>query len=178
MEKVVWHTEALPEGVKPDRVHAVLVTKDGRVFLRYKNHEVRKVTGGHIDPDDTSIESALARELLEEINCKIDRQNYLGYLEYTNDEDGVHEIWARMVARISEILPAQADIDRDDGMVYGRVLAPLDFARAEEVKQDLYATTMSEVLDYAYRTAQEKGYFTEPLSQEKEILNEESLNPA
>jgi len=175
MEKVIWHAGALPEGVKLDRVHAVLVTKDGRVFLRYKNHEVRKVTGGHIDPGDANMESALTRELLEEINCKIDRQDYLGYLEYTNDENGVHEIWARMVARISEILPAQADVDRDDRMVYGRVLAPLDFAKAEEVKQNLYVATMKEVLDCAYKTAQEKGYFTEPISQVKETLNEESF---
>lgn len=175
MERIIWHAEALPEGVKPERVHAVLVTKDGRVFLRYKNHEVRKVTGGHIDPDDTNMETALVRELLEEINCKIDRQDYLGYLEYINDENGEHEIWARMVARIAEILPAKADVDRDDGMIYGRVLAPLEFAKAEEVKQDLYAATMGEVLERAYKTAQEKGYFIEPINQEKEILNEESF---
>lgn len=40
----------LPENDHFDRVHAVLVTHDGRILLRYKNGEAR-ITGGHIMDD-------------------------------------------------------------------------------------------------------------------------------
>ena len=63
MEKFIWHEENLPKGRKPERVHAVLVTKDGRMLLRYKNGSPLKVTGGHIDPEDIDMCSAVAREV-------------------------------------------------------------------------------------------------------------------
>lgn len=173
MEKLIWHPAKLPEGIEPNRVHAVLVTSDGRVFLRYKNGEVRKVTGGHIEPGDINIAAALEREVLEEIHCKIDRHDYLGYVEYFNDEENLHEYWVREVARIAEILPAAPDPDREDDWTYGRTLAPMDFARTEKVVPEIFAPAMAEILEAAYRTATENKYFTEPVSNEVEVLNEE-----
>lgn len=68
-----------PQGEKFNRVHAILLTKDGRVLLRYKNGEPR-ITGGRIDHGEQSLEETLRREVLEELNCKIDRCDYLGYI--------------------------------------------------------------------------------------------------
>lgn len=176
MKKVILHLELLPEDEKVDRVHAALVTDDGRVFLRYKNGEVRKVTGGHIDPEDISIQAALERELLEEINCKIDKCDYLGYLEYIDEDKGLREIWVRMVARIAEIMPAKPDPDREDEWIYGRTLATPDFAKKEPVVQEIFVRPMAEILDRALEVAEEKGYFTKPFNTETEIINEEVHN--
>ena len=62
------------------------------------------------DASDENLEAALRREVLEEINCEIDKIEYLGYLEVEMrryyDEIGLDyeivrekENWARMVAR-------------------------------------------------------------------------------
>ncbi len=168
---MIWRAEPLPEGVKPTRVHAVLVTKDGRVFLRYKGGNVRKVTGGHIDPGDKDAEAALRRELLEEINCKVDCCDYLGYIEYINDDE--REYWVRMVARLSEILPAQPDPDRAEKWIYGRALMLPEAAEEVVVEDDDFREIMAQIMQAALRTAKEKGYFTEPINTETEILNQE-----
>lgn len=173
MEKFILHLEPLPEGQKVDRVHAVLVTDDERVFLRYKDHRVRKVTGGHIDPGDADTKAALERELLEEINCKIDKCDYIGYLEYINEEEDAHEIWARMVARVSEIGLAKPDPDRDDEWTYGRMLATPEFAREEPVLPENFVRPMAELLEKALEIAKENNYFTKSANKQNEVINEE-----
>lgn len=174
MEKFILHLGVWPEDQKVERVHAVLVTADGRILLRYKNGAVRKVTGGHIDPEDKDMQIALKREVLEELNCKIDRCDYLGYLEYINEVEGVHENWARMVARVSEIGPAKPDPDRESEWIYGRTLATPEFARKEPVEPESFVQPMAELLEYALKVAQEQGYFTEPTSSQNEVINEET----
>ncbi len=173
MEKFIWHEENLPKGRKPERVHAVLVTKDGRMLLRYKNGSPLKVTGGHIDPEDIDMCSAVAREVLEEIDCKIDKCDFIGYLEYINEAENAHEIWARMVARVTEILPAQPDPACKDIWTYGRVLEPIEKAREEEVVPAELTEAMRGVLDAAIRAAQEKGYFEGAMNTQTEVLNVE-----
>ena len=74
------YLKKMPEEGEFKRVHAVLVIDDGRILLRYKNGEAR-TTGGRIEVGDRSLEETLRRELREEINCEIDRCEYLGYLE-------------------------------------------------------------------------------------------------
>ena len=63
---------AKPEHGDFSRVHAILLTDDRRMLLRYKNGEAR-ITGGRIDAGDKDLVTALKRELREEINCEIDQ---------------------------------------------------------------------------------------------------------
>lgn len=156
-----------PQDGKFNRVHAILLTKDGRVLLRYKNGEPR-ITGGRIIDGEQSLEETLQREVLEELNCEIDRCDYLGYIEC---DDGY---WARMVARVSKILPPKPDPDRAGNWIYGRVLAPREIAYEEMTKVDIFGMNNGKLLDAAYKIAREKEYFTEMPSQEYETLNVES----
>ena len=171
MEEYKLFLGKYPEGKIFSRVHAILLTADGRVLLRSKNGEPR-VTGGRIDLGDTDIVDTLRREVREEINCEIDKCDYLGYLE-CRTEDG-HEYFARMVARISKILPARPDPDRDNNWIYGRTLAPREIAAEELGKVPVFGENNVKVLDAAYKMAREKEYFTELPNQEYEVLNVES----
>lgn len=173
LEKAKLYLGKLPEDGKFSRVHAILLTKDGRVLLRYKNGEPR-VTGGRIDEGDTDLEAALKRELLEEINCKIDKCDYLGYIEVGEAESNKKENWARMVARVSEIDAAKADPDREHNWIYGRTLAPREIATEELSQVEIFGKNNVKLLDEAYRVAREQGYFTEDPSTEYEVLNVES----
>ncbi len=69
MEEYKLFLNKTPGDGKFDRAHAILLTHDGRVLLRYKNGEPR-ITGGHIDLDDVSLEMALRRELLKRLIVK------------------------------------------------------------------------------------------------------------
>lgn len=181
-EKYKLRLKKTPEG-EFNRVHAILVTKDGRVLLRYKNGEPR-ITGGRIDAGEDLV-AALKREVLEELNCEIDLCDYLGYLEVNkkeyydsinvqvDDNDG-DMYWARMVARVSKILPPKADPDRDNNWIYGRVLAPREIATAEMEKVPIFGANNLRILNEAYKVAREKNYFTELPSKEYETLNVES----
>ena len=174
MEEYKLFLKKTPEGGKFQRVHAVLVTHDGRVLLRYKNGEAR-ITGGRIDEIDTNLEAALRREVLEELNCEIDKVEYIGYLEAEIMDDDVRmkENWARMVARVSKILPPKADPDREGNWIYGRTLAPPEIAKAELMKSAPMGDT-DRLIDYAPKIAREKEYFIEVPNVEYEVLNVES----
>ncbi len=171
MEKFELHLEPLPRDAVVARIHAVLVTKDGRVLVRYKNGAPRKVTGGHIDADDDNMVSALRRELLEEINCKIDKCDYVGYYVYVNEAENLREIWVRMVARVVEILPAQPDPDRAGRWVYGRKLVPMSEIDKEETTPPNFVEPMAELLQAAFRVAEKGEYLTEPKNNQTEIIN-------
>lgn len=160
----------LPEDLAVKQVHAVLLTRDGRVLLRYKNGEARLV-GGKPEDSDNSWEDTLRREALEEANCEIDKVDYLGYQKVT--EVGLAKYaQVRMVARISQIGTALPDPDRDGNWIYGRVLAPVEIARQELGKS--FGKIGEDLLKRALEIAREKEYFTELPSQEYETLNVES----
>lgn len=171
MEEYKLFLDKYPEGKIFNRVHAILLTPDGRVLLRYKEGEPR-VTGGRIDLGDTDLVDTLRREVREEINCEIDKCDYLGYLEHRTGASS--EYFARMVARISKILPAQLDPDRDNHWIYGRTLVPREIAAEELASIPVFGENNIKVLDAAYKVAREKAYFTELPNQEYEVLNVES----
>lgn len=175
MEEYKLFLKKTPKDGKFQRVHAVLVVQDGRILLRYKNGEAR-ITGGRIDASDENLEAALRREVLEEINCEIDKIEYLGYLEaeIKKDDESVKENWARMVARVSKILPPKADPDREGNWVYGRTLAPREIATEELAKAPKFGNNNIKILNAAYEVAREKEYFTELPNEEYEVLNVES----
>ena len=184
MEEYKLFLKKTPKDGKFQRVHAVLVVQDGRILLRYKNGEAR-ITGGRIDASDENLEAALRREVLEEINCEIDKIEYLGYLEVEMkkyyDEIGLDceivrekENWARMVARVTKILPPKADPDREGNWVYGRTLAPREIATEELAKAPKFGNNNIKILNAAYEVAREKEYFTELPNEEYEVLNVES----
>ena len=175
MEEYKLFLKKTPKDGKFQRVHAVLVVQDGRILLRYKNGEAR-ITGGRIDASDENLEAALRREVLEEINCEIDKIEYLGYLEaeIKKDDELVKENWARMVARVSKILPPKADPDREGNWVYGRTLAPREIATEELAKAPKFGNNNIKILNAAYEVAREKEYFTELPNEEYEVLNVES----
>ncbi len=166
----IFHKGEFPIEDKFDRVHALLVTEDGRVLMRYKNGEAR-VTGGRLEQDDDDIETALEREVREEINCEIDRNDYVGYIEAINEDTHERELWARMVARVSQIGEPMPDPDRDNNWIYGRILAPIEIAEREMMNT---FPTNKEFLQEALKVARKQEYWTSLPSQEYEVLNVES----
>lgn len=163
----------LPEG-DFSRVHALLVMPDGRVLARRKRGEAR-ITGGHIGPGDTSLEDALRRELLEELNCEVDKIAYVGYVIYENLDTGEVENLARMVARVSKILPARPDPDRENNWIYGRELLPQEFAKEQIVASAMSGNT-AELFDACIVTAEANNFFDQPKNSNTEIINDESFD--
>lgn len=169
-ERYIWHEEDFPADGEVAQIQAVLLIADGRVLTRIKNGEAR-LSGGRPELEDTSIEETLRREVLEEANAEIDKIAYLGYQEAIGNWDGEEEValQSRMVALVTEILPAQPDPDSNGTWTYGRELLP----RAEATKA--YEKSFGEIgrilIDLAYARADELGYFTEALNESVEVIN-------
>lgn len=169
MVRYTFYPEIVPDDLEVTQVHAVLLTRDGRVLLRYKNSEARLV-GGRPEEFDGSLEETLRREVLEEANCEIDKIDYIGYQKVLGDGRPYAQV--RMVARLSKIGPALPDPDRSGNWIYGRTLAPREIAYQELTKS--FGEIGERLLAHALKTAQAKNYFTEPLSIEYEVINVES----
>lgn len=173
MEEYKLYLGEYPENGMFDRVHAMLLTSDGRVLLRYKEGEPR-VTGGRIDASDQDLESALKREVQEELNCEIDKCDYLGYIAATDVQTHERENWARMVARVSKICMPMPDPDRAGNWIYGRELVTLEIARKRLARIKVFGDNNVRVLDAALKVAREKHYFSEPQNEHCEVINVES----
>lgn len=173
MEEYKLYLGEYPESRTFDRVHAMLMTSDGRVLLRYKEGEPR-VTGGRIDSGDQDLESALKREVQEELNCKIDKCDYLGYIAATDAQTYERENWARMVARASKIGTPMPDPDRAGNWIYGRELVTPEIARERLARIEVFGDNNVQVLDAALKVAREKHYFSEPQNEHCEVINVES----
>lgn len=171
-ERYIWHEEDFPTEGEIAQIQAVLLTADGRVLTRIKNGEAR-LTGGRPELEDTSIEETLRREVLEEANAEIDKIAYLGYQEAISDWDGEEEIalQARMVALVTEILPAQPDPDSNGTWTYGRELLPQ--AEATEAYEKSFGEIGRILIDLAYAQAEELEYFTKTRSEKVEVINPE-----
>lgn len=171
-EKYIWHEEDFPAEGEVAQIQAVLMTADGRVLVRIKNGEAR-LSGGTPEIEDTDLEETLRREVLEEASAEIDKIAYLGHQEAIRDWDDEEEValQSRMVALVTEILPAQPDPDSNGTWTYGRELLP----RAEAISA--YEKSFGEIgrilIDLAYARAEELGYFMETLSDKVEVINPE-----
>ena len=74
----------LSEGKKSDAGIVVCINDDDEIFIIRRGPEDDKagvwtIPGGHIDPEDASVESGAARELFEEtdISCESSNLKYL-----------------------------------------------------------------------------------------------------
>lgn len=79
----------------PDWVTAVAVTVDGKfIFERQYRHasglSMMEIPGGCVDPEDKDLESAIARELLEETGYRFCTFEYLGK---TSANPSTHSNW-------------------------------------------------------------------------------------
>lgn len=171
-ERYVWHEEDFPAEQEISQIQAVLLTADGRVLTRIKNGEAR-LSGGRPEIEDTDIEETLRREVLEEANAEIDKITYLGYQEAISDWDGEEEIvlQSRMVALVTEILPAQPDPDSNGTWTYGRELLPR--AEASRAYEKSFGEIGKILIELAYARAEELGYFTETTNNTAEVINPE-----
>jgi 8-oxo-dGTP pyrophosphatase MutT (NUDIX family) len=72
-----------------ERVRAVLVTESGKALMikriRPGMPPYWVLPGGHVDPDDSSLEAALAREILEELTGEVELLS-LVHIEQSDNE--------------------------------------------------------------------------------------------
>ena len=166
MIKYTWHEEEIPKNLEIKQVHGVLVTDDGRIMVRIKNGSYR-LTGGHPEPEDTDPVATMQREAKEEADCELDFIDYIGYQEVTGDGEPYAQM--RVVARIAKINPATPDPDRSGSWTYGRKL----ITPADAIENLPFGEINEKLIFKAMDIATENNYFTEPISEEEELINPE-----
>ncbi len=82
----------------PTWVTAVAITEDGKFIIerqyRYAlDHTCFEIPGGCVDSSDSSLETAIARELMEETGYRFDKYDYLGK---TSSNPSTNNNWMHM----------------------------------------------------------------------------------
>lgn len=163
--KYTWYEQSLPDGMVVKQVHGVLLTRDRRILVRFKNGEAR-LTGGRPEDGETWNDT-LYREALEESNARCGEMEYLGY----QVPEGENYAQVRLVALIDEIMSAQPDPDRDNNWIYGRELMTIEDARISLTAS--FGEIGEKLVDKAVAIAENKSWFTH-VNGLSEVLNLES----
>jgi len=114
-----WHRGEVPTNILVKQVYGIIFSNDGRLLL-FKDGDTYSLAGGTPEPQDNSIEETLRRELIEEVNVKIDTPYIVGYrlIDEKNEINPYAQV--RMTALITQIDPSQPD--PATGRIYERFL--------------------------------------------------------
>lgn len=128
----------------PTWVTAVAITKEGKVILeRQYRHAIGETSfelpGGCVDEEDTSLEAAIARELLEETGYQFESYEYLGK---SCANPSTHNNWIHFfLATEGQLLKAQSLDENEDIEVH---LCTLDELKVKlfngEIIQSMHVT--------------------------------------
>ena len=100
-EDIDSSTPAPREWKERKAARAVVFDKDGDTALLYvSSKNYHKIAGGGIEEGE-DIETALRREIMEEIGCSITNIRQLGIIEEYRNEDALHQISYCFLADVS-----------------------------------------------------------------------------
>lgn len=125
MLKLTWVGGKMPpKEMEIRQVYGVVFSRDGRVLLRLERKESGdeySLAGGTPEIFDEGLEATLRREMLEEVNVKLEDELVLvGYQMVEGDGERPTYAQLRLTGKISEIGEKQPD--PDTGRTYERLL--------------------------------------------------------
>ncbi len=130
----------------PDWVTAVAVTRDGKfIFEKQYRHAsgltMMEIPGGCVDKEDKDLESAIARELLEETGYQFESFQYLGK---TSANPSTHNNWMHFYLATGGEKVSEQELDANEEieihlLSIGEVK---DLLKKNEVLQSMHATAL------------------------------------
>lgn len=135
----------------PTWVTAVALTREGRIiFEKQYRHALGltmfEIPGGCVDPSDSSLEAAVARELKEETGYVFDNYTYLGK---TSANPSTHNNWMHFFLATGGV--RQADPELDDNEDIEVHLFSVDevkrMLRSNEIVQSMHVTALFYALE-------------------------------
>jgi ADP-ribose pyrophosphatase len=130
----------------PEWVTAVAFTKDGKIIMeRQYRHAcgltMYEIPGGCVDDTDKDLESAIARELVEETGYVFDSYEYMGR---TSANPSTHNNWMHMfIARGGELKKEQELDDNEDIEIHLLTVDEVkDLLKENQILQSMHATAL------------------------------------
>ncbi|MBR0134211.1 NUDIX domain-containing protein [Candidatus Saccharibacteria bacterium] len=119
MVEYIWHEGPVPKNMRVTQVAGILFNDKNEILLRKDKNGVYGLAGGHPEGNETR-EETLHREVDEEVNCKIDELQYLGYQAVHGDGEPYAQL--RYSAHVAEFGSSRPD--PDNGQTYERIYVP------------------------------------------------------
>jgi 8-oxo-dGTP pyrophosphatase MutT (NUDIX family) len=130
----------------PEWVTAVAFTKDGKIIMeRQYRHAcgltMYEIPGGCVDDTDRDLESAIARELVEETGYVFDSFEYMGR---TSANPSTHNNWMHMfIARGGELKKEQELDDNEDIEIHLLTVDEVkDLLKENQILQSMHTTAL------------------------------------
>ena len=130
----------------PEWVAAVAFTEDGKIILERQYRHALGITnfeipGGCIDPTDTSPESAIARELLEETGYVFSHYEFLGR---TSANPSTNNNWMHIYLATGGKLVREQELDHNEEIeIYLFAMDELkDMLRENKIIQSMHVTAI------------------------------------
>ena len=130
----------------PEWVTAVAFTKDGRIIMekQYRHACVLtmfEIPGGCVDDTDKDLESAIARELVEETGYIFDSFEYMGRI---SANPSTHNNWMHMfIAKGGELRKEQELDDNEDIEIHLMSVDEVkDLLNTNQIYQSMHATAL------------------------------------
>jgi ADP-ribose pyrophosphatase len=130
----------------PEWVTAVAFTKDGKIIMeRQYRHAcgltMYEIPGGCVDDTDKDLESAIARELVEETGYVFDSFEYMGR---TSANPSTHNNWMHMfIARGGELKKEQELDDNEDIEIHLLTVDEVkELLKENQILQSMHATAL------------------------------------
>jgi ADP-ribose pyrophosphatase len=130
----------------PEWVTAVAFTKDGKIIMeRQYRHAcgltMYEIPGGCVDDTDRDLESAIARELVEETGYVFDSFEYMGR---TSANPSTHNNWMHMfIARGGELKKEQELDDNEDIEIHLLTVDEVkELLKENQILQSMHATAL------------------------------------
>ncbi len=148
MVEYIWHEGPVPKGMRVTQVAGILFNDEGKVLVKKDADGIYGLAGGTPEAGETR-EETLHREVDEEVNCKIDNLQYIGYQVVKGDGKPYAQL--RYIAHVTYFGPNRPDLD--NGKIYERSFVP-----AEDANKHLkYGKTGDEIIEAAVRVAKKVG---------------------
>ncbi|MBU1180409.1 NUDIX hydrolase [Patescibacteria group bacterium] len=141
--KFLWHKDTNFHHLRPiTQIYGVCFNKDGNILILKQPNKEWNIPGGTPELNETPIQ-ALKRELIEEVDVEINKNQMIGYFEVISDKPAIYQL--RFACTIKTINKQTVD-PANNNVNERKLVKPIEFF--DYVKIENYRPMIAEAIKW------------------------------